>query len=48
MKLKAKKPLKISNRDMSYDFSENLIQEITDESHIEILLSTNKFTIEND
>lgn len=33
---------------MNYDFSENLTQEVTNEEHIQILLNTNKFTIEND
>jgi hypothetical protein len=46
MKLKAKKPLKISNREMNYDFSKNLIQDIENENHIQILLNTKKFTIE--
>ena len=48
MMLKAKKPIKISNRNMRYDFSKDLIQEITNEEHIKILLSTNKFTLKND
>ena len=46
VKIRAKKPMRISNRDMSYDFSENLVQDIEDEEHIKILLSTNKFKIE--
>lgn len=46
MKLKALKPIKVKNREMNYDFSENLIQEVENEIHIQQLLSTNKFTIE--
>lgn len=48
MKLRAKKPMRISNRDMRYDFSKDLVQEIENEEHVQILLNTNKFTIEND
>lgn len=44
-KIKALKPMRISNRDMKYDFSENLIQDIEDQNHIQILLNTNKFTL---
>lgn len=45
--LKAKKPLRIKDSEMSYDFSKELIQEITDENHIQKLLSTNKFDLIN-
>ena len=46
-KIKAKKPIKISNKTMRYDFSQNLIQDIDNEEHIQILLNTNKFDLIN-
>lgn len=42
--IKAVKPIKIKNREMSYDFSKNLIQNIENETHYQLLLNTNKFT----
>jgi len=46
VKIKAIKPVIISNKNMRYDFSKDLIQDIKNEEHVQLLLNTNKFKLE--
>lgn len=43
--IRAKKPTIVKNKEFRYDFSEDLIQDIDNLEHIEILIKTNKFTL---
>jgi len=47
VQIKAKKPIKIKNKNFEYDFRQNIIQDIEDENHVQILLNTNKFDLIN-
>ena len=43
--IQAIKPILVSNKEMRYDFTKELIQDIDNENHINVLLSTNKFKL---